>query len=228
MKGARLAWASTVALAVAMCLMLVALSGPLETATEEGAAERLYRNGMLPSGLPLVGRREGGARVLGAAGACFNCHRRSGLGTFEGRNVVPPITGTYLFRPGGRHRADTNRLPAQGASPEASLPDRGPYTDATLARAIREGIDAEGRSLDFLMPRYELDEATMTSLVAYLRRLSLGPVPAPTGHTLEFATVMTPDADPVESQRRLDVVQHYLDRKNGFYRGKDPVMLSVP
>jgi hypothetical protein len=216
------------ALVVSKCLVLAALTRPLETASAEAAAERLYRNGMLPSGLPLVARREGGARVLGAAGACFSCHRRSGLGTFEGRNVVPPITGNYLFRPGGRHRADPNRLTAQSASLEAGLPDRGPYTDATLARAIREGIGADGRSLDFLMPRYELDEATMTSLIGYLRRLSRGPVPGATGETLEFATVVTPDADPVERQGMLDVVQHYLDRKNGFYRGKDPVMLSVP
>ena len=36
------------------------------------------------------------------------------------------------------------------------------YTEATLARAIREGIDADGRALTFLMPRFALGDADMT------------------------------------------------------------------
>jgi hypothetical protein len=222
MKQGYCRWVPIVALAASACVVVVAWSRPLENPAEVFAAEQLYRNGILPSGLPLVGKREGGMKVLGAAGACVNCHRRSGLGTFEGRSVVPPITGKYLFRPGGRHRADTNRLAEQNASFEATLPDRGPYTDATVARAIRQGIGADGRRLDFLMPRYELDDATMASLIGYLRRLSRGPVPGATGDTLDFATIVTPDADPVERQGMLDVLQHYFDSKNGFYRGKDP------
>jgi hypothetical protein len=195
-----------------------------ESPADLAAAERLYRNGILPSGLPLVGKREGSVTVLGAAGACVNCHRRSGLGAFEGRTVVPPITGRYLFRPTGRHRADANRLPGERVSLEATLPDRGAYTEATLARAIREGIAADGHKLDLLMPRYNLDEATMTSLIGYLHRLARGPVPGATGDTLEFATIVTPDADPIERQAMLDVLQHYFDAKNGFYRGQDPAI----
>jgi hypothetical protein len=223
MRRAHFAGVLLAGLAGWACVVGAAWSRPRDSAADEAAAERLYRNGILPSGLPLVGRREGSVKVLGAAGACVNCHRRSGLGAFEGRSVVPPITGKYLFRPGGgRHRADTNRLPEQSASLEATLPDRGPYTATTLARAIREGIGADGHSLDFLMPRYDLDEATMALLIGYLRRLSRGPVPGTTGETLEFATIVAPDADPVERQGMLDVLQHYFDSKNGFYRGKDP------
>jgi len=136
--------------------------------------------------------------------------------------VVPPITGKYLFRPGGRHRQDANWSAGQHASLEDTVPDRGPYTEAALARAIREGVAADGRSLDFLMPRYDFDEATMASLIGYLRRLSRGPEPGTTADTLEFATIVTPDADPVERQGMLDVLQHYFASKNGFYRGKDP------
>ena len=223
MRDARIRRVALAALVLSACMVAtVAWSRPLETPAGDAAAERLYRNGILPSGLPLVGKREGGVKVLGAAVACVNCHRRSGLGTFEGRSVVPPITGKYLFRPGGRHREDAKPPVEPQASLEATLPDRGPYTDATLARAIREGIGADGRSLDFLMPRYEIDEATMASLIGYLRHLSHGPVPGASGETLEFATIVTPDADPIERQGMLDVLARYFDSKNGFYRGKDP------
>ena len=222
MSEARIRRVAVAALVLSACVVATAWSRPLETPTENAAAERLYRNGILPSGLPLVGKREGGVKVLGAAVACVNCHRRSGLGTFEGRSVVPPVTGKYLFRPGGRHREEARAAIDQQASLQATLPDRGPYTDATLARAIREGTGADGRSLDFLMPRYEIDEATMASLIGYLRHLSHGPVPGATGNTLEFATIVTPDADPIERQGMLDVLTRYFDSKNGFYRGKDP------
>ncbi len=211
------------ALAILAGIGVVAGSRPLADSEQGADAERLYRNGILPSGLPLVGKREGGAKVLGAAGACINCHRRSGLGTFEGRTVVPPITGKYLFRSATHPREEITWLREQYPSLEAApRPDHGAYTDATLARAIREGIGADGRSLDFLMPRYQLDEPTMTALIGYLRHLSRGPVPGTTGDTLEFATIVTPDADPIERQGMLDVLQHYFDSKNGFYRGKDP------
>jgi hypothetical protein len=50
-----------------------------------------------------------------------------------------------------------------------------------------------------------------------------GPVPGATGDTLEFATIVTPDADPIERQGTLGVPARYFDSKNGFYRGKDPI-----
>jgi hypothetical protein len=34
--------------------------------------------------------------------------------------------------------------------------DRDPYTDATLARAIRDGLGVDGTPLNYLMPRYDL------------------------------------------------------------------------
>ena len=62
----------------------------------EGAA--IYRQGLLPSGANLRGTRAAALDVQGMAAACINCHRASGLGSTEGRIVVPPIIGKYLFR----------------------------------------------------------------------------------------------------------------------------------
>ncbi|MGC2029229.1 MAG: hypothetical protein WA642_04375 [Steroidobacteraceae bacterium] len=163
------------------------------------AAERLYRQGVLPSGQPLVAEREDAKPMQGGAAACVNCHLRSGLGTVEGRILIPPITAKYLFRPA-----------ATMAQPPTSArgPMRSRYTAATLARAIREGIDPDGRRFNYLMPRYALDEASMSAMIDYLRRLGRGPVPGVGGETLDFATIITPDANPTERQGMLDVLGH--------------------
>ena len=185
------------------------------------AAEVLYRQGILPSGAPLRGEREGAEPVEGAAAACVNCHRRSGLGTEEGRILIPPITGKYLFHAGSMDAANM-------ANPggEAARPRRSRYTEEGLARAIRTGVDPDGRTLDYLMPRYPLDDAATAMLVAYLKQLSTHPVRGASADTLQFATIVTPDADPLKRQGMLDVLEHFFGTKNWYYRGKDPPLQS--
>ena len=48
---------------------------------------------------------------------------------------------------------------------------RAAYTDDLLARAITEGVDASGRQLDGMMPRWRLQNPELQDLVRYLRRL---------------------------------------------------------
>jgi hypothetical protein len=186
------------------------------------AGERIYRQGVLPSGRPLQGERESGGSVAGVGAACVTCHRRSGLGSWEGQIVIPPIIGRYLFQPGARNVEDPNLPHVQGY-----VPHRDAYTDATLARAIRKGIDQSGRKLSYLMPRYNLDDAAMTSLIAYLKSLTASAVPGVTDDTLHFATVVTPDSDPVARKAMIDVLQQFFADKNGGYRGPSPPLRSA-
>ena len=183
-------------------------------------AENIYRNGLLASGAPLVAER-GGVRVSGPTAACVNCHRRSGLGMNEGRTSIPPIAGSYLFHP----RAGTAEAPDLPFV-EGMRGDRDPYTDATLARAIREGIGAAGQPLNVLMPHYELDDAAMAELISYLKKLSPGAVPGVTETVLHFATIITPDADPVRRQGVLDVLEHFFADKNHYTRAQAPRVSS--
>ena len=145
--------------------------------------ESIYRSGVTGSGAALRASRASGAALTGAAAACINCHQRSGLGMREGRSTVPPIAGRYLFRP----------LPKDGNVDvpfvEGMRSDREPYTDATLARAIREGLDSQGRPLSVLMPNFELVDTDMAALIAYLKRLAPHRVPGVSGSTLHFATI---------------------------------------
>ncbi|MHB8726457.1 MAG: c-type cytochrome [Casimicrobiaceae bacterium] len=182
----------------------------------------LYRNGVLPSGASLIGTREGGAEVSGKNAACASCHRRSGLGVVEGRIVIPPITGHYLFNPGERP------VPEGESSPLAAAAyNRVRYTEATLARAIRSGIGSSGKPLSPLMPRFALDDATMSALTNYLRTLSATAAPGVEKDTLHFATIVTADADPQRTRAMLEVLNHFFDNKDAYYRGKAPPLDSA-
>src|SRR6266403_4878844 len=86
--------------AAALVLPLLMWACALSAAPPNPAAgETLSRRGLLPSGEPVQATREAGATVQGADAACVSCHRRSGLGSTEGRISIPPIAGPYLFVP---------------------------------------------------------------------------------------------------------------------------------
>ena len=176
--------------------------------------ETIYRQGILPSGAKLVGTRENDINAEGIGAACVSCHRRSGLGTQEGRYVIPPIIGKYLFRTSAKNIEDMN-LPHVVGNQSARVA----YTDATLAQAIRSGINAEGKPLNYLMPRYKLDDANMAILVDYLKQLTSGPVPGVTDDTIHFATIITPDVSPETRQAMVNVLNQFFIDKNSFIRG---------
>ena len=202
-------------LRAALLLLLFALAVPaLSAEVTASVGEAVYRQGLVSSGVALRGEREADVSVVGMGAACVTCHRPSGLGTREGRIVVPPIIGKYLFRSHSTNVHDMNLPHVAGYRST-----REPYSDATLARAIREGIGPNGRTLNYLMPRYALDDATMASLIEYLQGLSAGTVPGVTDGVLHFATIITPDADPVQRKGMLEVMERFFADKNAFIRG---------
>jgi hypothetical protein len=211
-------------IASALLASTLAVTSTLVSATAGGGVtlgQRIYREGVLASGQPVQAEREQGMQMTGAAAACTNCHRRSGLGMREGRTSIPPIAGSYLFHPRAGTVDDLD-LPFV----EGMRADRDPYTDETLARAIREGIGADGKRLSYLMPHYALDAEQMSGLIAYLKALSPGPVPGVTRSMLHFATIITPDADPAERQGVLDVLEKFFLDKNHYVRAESPRLRS--
>ena len=197
-------------------------AGALATSPPPSVGETLYRHGLLTSAEPVQATREAGATLKGADAACVNCHRRSGLGSIEGRIAIPPIAGPYLFVPRGKSLAqlgipfvDTARI------------NHDPYTDESLARAIREGIGANGKTLNYLMPRYQIDDATMAELIGYLKGIKVSPSPGVSTSVLHFATIITPDSDPVKRRGMLDVMnQYFVDKNNAVARTKAPTLYS--
>jgi cytochrome c553 len=190
------------------------------SASSEG--EAIYRSGSLPEGKPLTAHREGSGRISGAEAACANCHRRSGLGSRESRISIPPIAGPYLFRSMATRESGDFDLPFV----ESIHLGRAAYTDATLARAIRDGMDVDGKPFSYLMPRYELNDADMAALIGYLKSLGGSRVPGVTETVLHFATIITPDADPAKKAAFLSVLSEFFKDKNAFFRGESPRLRS--
>nr|WP_092416373.1 c-type cytochrome [Collimonas sp. OK307] len=179
--------------------------------------EAIFRHGIQGSGEPLEATREAGVRLYGADAACINCHRPSGLGAKAGRNSIPPITGRYLLHPRTTNMEDIDLPYVDGMRA-----DRDPYTDETIARAIRSGLNSEGKPLSYLMPQFALNDTDMTALIAYLKRLDKRRPLGVTDTVLHFATIITPDADPVKRRGMLDVLEHYFADKNASPLGATP------
>jgi cytochrome c553 len=210
---------------IAACCLLLGLGASAGWAageTRPAVGETIYLLGALGSKATIEATRsDGTAQTEGAAAACVKCHRRSGLGMKEGPVIIPPITGQYLFH--SLHaKSDEAELPYV----ENARANRNAYTDATLARAIRQGIDSDGKTLGYLMPRYALSDADMAALITYLKSLDRGDIPGVTDKVLHFATIITPDADPVKRRGMLDVMERYFADKNTFPFPPSPPMRS--
>jgi len=200
--------------ALGLACLFVGLAPPCRAAgaaPAAGVGEAIYLRGVTGAGAQLVGTRDDGLVATGVDAACVSCHQRSGLGSVEGRLSVPPITGNYLFH-SRDHDGSVSSLPYV----ESLHGNRDPYDDAKLARAIREGLDSQGRPLGYLMPRFALGDADTAALIAYLKELDVRQVPGVTDTLLHFATVITPDADPVKRAGMLDVLEHFVAEKNSF------------
>ena len=207
--------------ALTAVMLIVAASVADAGVSQFTAGEQIYRLGQLPSGAPLRAERQNGESIEGVAGACVNCHRRSGLGTSEGTSRVPPITSKYLFVKTGTAPGGPSRSAAA-----ASDAIRSAYDDRSLADAIRKGKGRGGRDLNYLMPRYSLDQSSMLSLIAYLKSLPTTPSPGASETTLDFAAIVTPDADPIARDGMINVLKQFIADKNVFIRGGKRVLHS--
>lgn len=200
---------------VAASLFYVLATGPAQAAVpaagEVEAGRRIYLEGVLPSGATLTGVRFGKTEVSGAQAACVNCHRRSGMGSVEGDIQVSPITGNFLFATNeDKHLATMD--PRIGKRFNLA---HDPYTDESLANAIRHGVNANGREMNTLMPRYHLAEPEMKAVIAYLRQLSKQWSPGVTDDNIRFATVITPDVDPERRKAFISMMRIAFNQKNG-------------
>ena len=133
-----------------------------ESANLLAIGQRIYREGMRPSGQPLTGIGPVQAARGGKDAACAACHRRSGYGASEGKFVIRPIIAPALLQ------EQTVAVTAPRIKARLGVSQRPPYTDVTLARAIRGGVDAAGKPLDPVMPRYALNDEEMKALTVTL------------------------------------------------------------
>ena len=176
--------------------------------------EAMYQQGTLPSGKPMEATVQGDLKVSAGSDAvvtCSNCHMRSGLGSYEGLVLTPPTNGANLYAPLLYARDFPGIV---GVGEMAFENERPAYTDETLARVIREGLDPTGRVLNDVMPRYLLDDGDMARLVSYLKSLSTEFSPGVTENNIHFATVISEDVSLADREAMLAPLQKYIAIKN--------------
>jgi hypothetical protein len=207
------------------------------------AGQRIYREGILPSGESLRGAGQAGVVLSGKSAACATCHRRSGYGSSEGPIEVKAITGPALFGDRMAPRAPASALIAPPATSNAvasathataaeaararaqalraeraarfeGTRPRPVYDEATLSRAIRAGIDVSGRNMDATMPRFALDDAALAALSAYLRTLSISASPGVAEDTVHFGTVIQPGVDEARERAHVDLLRTFFHDRN--------------
>lgn len=208
------------------CAASPALSAAEQETLRQG--ERIYREGILPSGEPLLTSAAGGAPVPGSSYACVSCHLRSGMGSLENGILTPPATGVKLFKPLQVYSsaATKARLTTSPKLRSYQVVQRRPqYTDQSLAHALRSGVDSAGRTMNEYMPRYPLDDQSMAALIAYLKSLSaefspgvvgkpLRTTPWKTETTLRLATILNEDVSIAEQTALLMPLNNFIRNMN--------------
>jgi hypothetical protein len=196
----------------------VSASGDIKDLTADDIqrlGEKMYRQGVLPSGQAMKAFVSGDVPVEGTSFTCVSCHLRSGLGSIEGEVITTPTNGRILYQPREPFIPGAEFVPLI-ANYAKNLPTRPAYTDETLAAMILTGTDPTGRSLLKVMPRYELNDREMAIMIAYLKTLSDQPPPGVTADGIRFATVIVEGADPKEVEAMLTPIQFSIDRKNSL------------
>jgi hypothetical protein len=171
--------------------------------------EKMYREGILPSGKPMQAMVQGDIPVDGSQFTCANCHQRSGVGSEEGLVRTPPVDGARLYAP----RSVFKGIPVRKGIGSYTKDDfyRPAYTDETLTKAILTGEDPAGRQMGTAMPRYFLDGRDMAIMVYYLKNLSTGLEPGMSEDEIRFATVITAEVSKEDREAMLRPLQLFVD-----------------
>jgi hypothetical protein len=224
--------------------------------------EKMYREGILPSGQTMQAFVQGDVPVDSTAFSCVSCHLRSGLGSLEGQVLTLPIDGRTLYSPMTLEWAErwiqsfwqwgnldtfaplTREWVRKHSAPSgpggaAKGLVRSAYTDESLATALRGGVNPDGKTLDYVMPRYPLDDKDMEIMVTYLKNLSTGRSPGVTDNGVRFATIIAGDVKAADREtvvRTLKALatpwelkgpsQTWRSQLETYYK-KDPVFAIV-
>jgi len=165
-------------------LLAAALLTPPET-----RGRQIYRQGESESGRAITARIGDGEFGAGLF-ACATCHGADGRGVAEGTVEPADVRWSALSK---------NLVPPDGRGRR-----RPRYDETSLARALRHGVDAGGNRLSPVMPRYQMTDADLADLVAYLKRLGDEPQPGVSDTALTIAT-LDPRARPVLEAFLADV-----------------------
>jgi ABC-type branched-subunit amino acid transport system substrate-binding protein len=198
--------------AVVLAASLFALAQPVHAGTpptpEQEAGRALYQEGESAFGDAFSGRIGiGQQQVPGPAVRCGNCHGPDGLGRPEGGIRPVNITWSELTKSYGHEHDSGRRHP--------------PFDEASLKRAITQGVDPAGNQLDGAMPRFNISGRDFKALLAYLKQLEFHHDPGVGNDTLRLGTLLPSTRRFGElGQAVKGILQAYFDeinRNGGIY-----------
>jgi len=147
------------ALLVGLVGLAVVVAAPWGSSSSPG--QRIYYTGADAAGpIPraLAGGGFTGPGMMGNV-ACVGCHGEDGrggrIGMMYGTVDVPDI----------RYATLTTARSEEGTTVAA-------WTDADIARAIRDGIEPNGQRLKAPMPRWSMTDTDISDVIGYLKELS--------------------------------------------------------
>lgn len=126
-----------------IAFLLCAIAGAAPAYAVDPGAD-LFQNGTGAVAVLLDGQ----LRAPASRFTCAGCHGSHAQGKREGGITIPALSWQVLSdpsRPGGAYDADL------------------------FQRAVTKGIGADGRALDAVMPRFDIDEPSVAALIGYLQ-----------------------------------------------------------
>jgi hypothetical protein len=203
-------------LAISLLALLLTVSNTLASDINKEsilAGKNIYLHGKLSSGKNVIATTIGDVRLTGEQAACVNCHRHSGLGSTEGSTIAPAITGGILFT---EQKIKAHRYQPQTKQLAYAL-DRPAYTQRSLKNTLITGADANGNPLDWLMPRYALEDSDYMHLYAYLKSLSIKNAGV-SDTTLHIATIVDERVNTEKINTMLSTLEKYFSDLNSETR----------
>ena len=129
------------------------MMGGSSSGTYATDGERIYLSGVGTDGQNIsrtAPRVSQGSLMMGGGG-CGSCHAANGRG-----GTIRMMAGTAIKAPDITYDALT----------------KAGFTDATIKKAILDGLDEAGKPLDTAMPRWQMRDADLNATIAYLKVLS--------------------------------------------------------
>jgi ABC-type branched-subunit amino acid transport system substrate-binding protein len=168
-------------IAAVLAVSLSAWAQPLHAGApltpEQQAGRLVYLEGESAFGDAFTGRIGIAQQQLpGAAVRCGNCHGADGRGRPEGGVRPGNITWSELTKSYGHEHENGRRHPR--------------FDEASLKRAIVEGVDPAGTPLDGSMPRYKISGRDWKALLAYMKVLEFQQDPGVGSDTLRLGTLL--------------------------------------
>jgi len=178
-----------------------------ELSEAEARGKHIYTEGESPKSRIItaaIARSE--APVSASILPCIQCHGVDGRGIGV---ISPDINWDELVDASGHEHLQRSH---------------GAFDAATVARAIRSGLDTAGNELEATMPRYAMADEDMADLIAYLKRIDTELDPGLSADTIRIGTVLPisgPLGDAGYAMRRIIDAYFASVNSNGGIHGRD-------